>query len=312
MPLAKFTTNFKPKSFSDYPKFKLNAGEKARVAVMPGVPPTYLWVHTFQAPLIVNGVVQTETKKRGENEYEDYKYDFMGYRRCTGDEGIIEDIGLDVKNCIICKAAKDLEIVESPVRRYAMNLIRYNTKPGTDQPSSPFGVTLEVWVFSEKVWGQLWDLADNPEDGPIDTYDLRIECKSGRFAQYEIKSSNKTPVWQTNAKTKEITKETYENQKQTDLESIIARTSETKFIRQDLETIKSRWDTVNGKESADTKLDEDELAGLTEGLDLLSTDSDNDEPDFNIFADDDVVSSANGSTEDADSFDSLAEEFGLK
>jgi hypothetical protein len=131
----------------DFPKLKLTAkGDIARILLLES--PTYEWVHTLNHPVIEDGipVMQTKQTRRGE-DYQVNKMAFVSRPICQGDDGILEEKGLDPKNCAVCAYAEENpDRMKAPERRFAMHVIKYNTKKNGDI-ITPFGVQVLVWAF---------------------------------------------------------------------------------------------------------------------------------------------------------------------
>jgi hypothetical protein len=319
MPKAKFTSEYRIQTGSRIPRLKLDQDEKARVAYIED--PTYKWVHNLRAPKIVDGVAvkETRTKADQKTKYEAFVMKFLGRHECLGDEDTIKNNnGLDEANCPMCAESRRSGHVRRPERRFAMNVLKYKTKPDNWDAVVPVSLEVVVWAFNEGTWGEFLDLVESEEDGPIQGYDLRLTCENEEFQTYKIQSSKKL-VWKSDPAIEKMAWEVYENDKtsQEALENLCARANlDTSFMETDLETVRYSWDVANGDikvvPAAERTLEVDETASLTEGLDLLKAEASNgkaEDPDFSIFASD-TEESASGD-EDAPGFDDVAKSLGL-
>lgn len=318
MPLARFTEDYKPKTFETFPKLKLTKNEKARIICLED--PTYEYVHTIRAPKLENGepVSKDEERKDGSVQVK-YVMDFISRPLCLGDEGIIRDKGLDAKNCPVCAEAKISDTVDKPQKRFAMNVVQYATKSGTFEPRKPFAVDNVVWSFTENVFSKLYDIVE--EHGDLKNVDLLLgPCEVEQFQKFDINPGGKTCVYLLSDKTKEITLETYKENRHVDLSSACGMRKDRRGLENDLETVRYRWAKVNGAVRAEnTDLGEEEISSLSEDLGKLMEESNTDnkdaETDFSVFsADDKAESSENGnssSVESSDDWESMIKDLDL-
>lgn len=164
----------------DYPKLKLERNQSARILCIEE--PVAGYVHTLRAPVIVNGVPKmVMAKGRDNSEYETYAMDFIGRPLCLGDPGILEDKGVDPKNCPACKLSAESDMVKAPERRFAMHVIRYAIRAtsGSFDVATPFSVSVVVWSFPDMIFNKLADIAT--EWGDLKQHDLLLgPCKIGR------------------------------------------------------------------------------------------------------------------------------------
>lgn len=282
MPQADFTDEFRGETRSRTENlFKLRVGESARIVMLEK--PTYAYVHQLRAPKIVNGQAVREEKKRkgkdgGDGEtYVDYVYDFIGRPLCLGDFGTIKDKGTDEKHCPACKAALEGGEVPRPECRYAVNIIRYNTKPDMSLVN-PFGCVAEVWAFTAGIFDKLYNLAK--EHGELLGRDLLLgPCEPPEhYQRLKALTVGARDVWKLD-QVRNTVVETFKQNRQTDLETrAIGRPVEFRYMVRDIENIAERWRQANGQGTSIIPVDQFGGIGgvgapsLTEGLsELLNT-----------------------------------------
>lgn len=255
----KSTNNF------DFPKLKLNQGEKARIVV--GLEdPVMEYVHTLRKPQIVNGVPQMETAKRKNGEeYQAYKKDFVGNPICLGRDEVLDDKGLDKDMCPMCAlAAENPDYTDAPKRRYAMHVMRYRTKGNTSDVAQPFSVELLVWSFTQTVFNKLVDIRNEIEGGDLRKHDLILgPCTNQTFQQFDITPGLKRAEWMASQERGATFKETWLENQIPDLTIAVGSKKREEWIKQDVETIREAWAEVKAYESGDTSTDLDtDLSGL--------------------------------------------------
>src|SRR6266704_3535529 len=162
--------------YGDVEKFeelKLDTGEVARLAILVSAA-TAEYVHELKPRIVVNGVIQWETKtKKDKSTYEVYATGFKGRKICTGVvdipnpedpehplPGPMRTKGIDPDNCIICAAVVELAIADMKAElRYAIPVVRISTrsKTSTDIQDPP---SAKIYVLP-LTWRQYRDLATN-------------------------------------------------------------------------------------------------------------------------------------------------------
>lgn len=263
-----FQSQNKKESPLDFPRLKLKKDERARILCIED--PEYAYVHELRAPRVgrdgVPEIVKKETSK-GE-EYETYKYDFVGRHICLGAEDALTENGLDPDNCPACKEARDSSDVAAPARRFAMHVIRYEIKSGSFEVARPFSVRVEVWAFSERIFGKLVDYTT--EFGSLTTHDLKLgPCEVEAFQNYPIEITDK-PGYLTvdppNAKANVLRiKETFRENHCKDLRVFVGREVSKKFMQEDLEKVIRASKLARG-ESLFAEATEFDDKTLTQGL----------------------------------------------
>jgi|SRR5882724_2404242 len=253
------------RSRNSIPKLKLAQGETARVACLEF--PIAEYRHTLEKPKILNGEAVMETKERKDKSlYETNAMEFVSAFLCLGDEGTMEEVGVDVDNCPACFASTRSDEVKPPKPRYAMNVVKYNVKHGSSEVISPFGVTVIPWEFSEQTFKIIRKFA-------LEGYDLQKEdlilgpCTNEDFQKFEIMMS-RTGAWLASETTKKTTLDTFEENKLPlkDLQSLCGLAKEAKYIQQDLDAVHDRWNEINGvvPNAVDAKLNKAEAVKVSE------------------------------------------------
>lgn len=266
MPQIDWTPEFKRQSTPEFDRLKLKVGERARIVCMEK--PSFAWVHTMRAPKIVDGAANKVIKKRKDgSEYADWDMDFISRPQCLGDYATIEVDGVDPVNCPVCARAKASEQCTPPERRFAMNIIRYNTK-SDGSVVSPFGCSSMVWSFTEGVFNKLLAIAQ--EYGGLVGRDLILgPCQPPEnYQKFDIQAGAKN-VWETDDKIKGIVSETHENNRIEDLESACGRKTEARWLNSDIDKIREKWDIAHGVKSGSGLGEKGEVANLKGELDNL-------------------------------------------
>lgn len=250
MPKVTFSSENKVKTNSyEYPKLKLDKDEKALLILLED--PEVEYVHTLRKPILENGKPVMETKTRKDKTtYETHSLKFISRPLCKGDYNILEDKGVDPKNCPMCKlATENSDYTDAPQRRYAMHVIRYRTKGNTFDLINPFSVELLVWSFTDRYFNQLIDFKE--DWGDLRNHDLKIECTNKDFQNFDLQVSPKQPHWSVDDERKKYVKTTYKENKLEDLSIAIGQKKEDKWIIEDIESIREAWAAVKGYASGD-------------------------------------------------------------
>ncbi len=250
----------------DFPKLKLKKGEKARVLV--GLEdPLVEYVHTLRKPVIVNGVPKMVTRERKNGDtFQTNQLDFISRPICLGDGSVLQADGSDPKNCPMCKLAKEYpDYTTAPQRRYAMHVIRYRTKAGSEQVAIPFSVEVLVWSFTDQIFNKLVDL--KTEWGDLRKHDLILgPCSDETFQKFDISPSQKAE-WLADEDRKKLTVLTFRENQIPDLTIATGSAKQRSWVDQDIQQIMEAWAQVNGAEdTSSTGLDTD-LADLLGGSD---------------------------------------------
>lgn len=247
MPRVSFTQEVGPaKSGVNFPKLKLEKDESARIVCLEE--PVMAYVHTLEKPKILNGkpVIVEKERFKDKSKYTVNAMDFVSAFLCLGDEDIMDERGVDPDNCPACFASTRSDEVKPPRRRYAMNVIRYATKPGETEVKTPFNVDVEAWVFSDQQFNKLRKLA--VEGWDLQTHDLLLgPCTDPGFQKFEVVISM-SAAWMATEENKKRTLEVFKENKASveDLEALCARRTERKWIDQDLDAVHDRWLELSG------------------------------------------------------------------
>lgn len=266
MPQIDWTPEFKRNATVEFDRLKLKVGERARIVALEK--PNATWVHTLRAPKIVNGEAHKIVKKRKDgSEFADWDMDFIGRPQCLGDHGIIADEGLDPVNCPVCARAKESEEAQAPERRFAMNIIKYNTRAdGT--PVMPFGCSSQVWTFTEGVFNKLYAIAQ--EYGGLVGHDLILgPCEVPEaFQKFPITGGAKN-LWESDEQIKNNVLETNRNNRVEQLDAACGRRVELHWLKEDIDKIRARWRIANGVDSGPSSTEKQDIDSLKNGLDNL-------------------------------------------
>lgn len=264
MPRITFTAEVGPaKSGPTFPKLKLAEGETARIVCLEE--PVMAYVHTLEKPQIRNGQAVMETKKRKDNtEYTKNAMKYVSSFLCLGDEDIMSERGVDPDNCPACKASTRSDEVKAPKPKYAMNILKYTTKPGSPEPASPFGVGVEAWVFSNQQFSQIRKLV--LEGWKLQEHDLVLgPCQDETYQRFEIVLSQRAAWLESDDNKKRALTTFKENKASTEeLETLCARRVERKYIEQDLEQVHDAWLQLNGASTNSV----DRLLQATDSVDV--------------------------------------------
>lgn len=249
-----FTSNNKATTdFETFPKLKLTKGERARIVCLED--PHVEYVHNLRAPKILNGqpIMIKKKKFKSDEFYETYDEDFLGNPLCIGDPGILADKGSDPDNCPACAAGRASDSVKPPQRRFAMHVIKYAVKQGSNDVQEPFQVSTVVWAFTDMVFNQLVDIATEFEGG-LPKHDLLLgPCTDADFQKFEIMPSQ-TAQWLVNEERKKLTVATFKGNQAADLSTFCGSKKSREWIEEALLKVKARWNIVNNAQAG--------LAGL--------------------------------------------------
>lgn len=269
MPRFEFKSENVKKNLYDFPKLRLKKNEIARIVLLED--PEGNYTHNLRKPKLVNGIPETEMKNRRDgSQYEDFKYDFVSNVICLGDFATLEANGSDPKNCPACLEASRSDRVQAPKRRFAMHVIQYGTKPGTSDVSTPYSVKPVIWAYTDKVFGQLFQIKE--EWGDLRKRDLILKCTIEPFQTYEITVASKA-AWMEDKERMQLTAQAFKENRAEKLEVFVGTQKERKYLEMDLQQIHEAYNIAEGtahQSSADAALNG--VGSLSEGLDdLLSS-----------------------------------------
>lgn len=270
MPRMTFSSDNKVNQREDFPRLKLEqTGEKARIWCPEA--PLAEYVHNLRMPKIDANTgkqaYRTEKDKDG-NDKQIPEWDFVSRPLCLGQASILEENGLDPKHCPACRAAqKTADMVDAPVRRFAMHVVRYSTKTdGT--PTKPLQASVNVYSFTDFMFNKLVDIAQEFPGG-LSAIDLVLTLKTAKFQQYDIMGSPNS--LRNDPKVAALLDEVYKENQAKDLAAFCGMSKKKEFVEADILKITTRWDMILGRGGAATTT---EAENLSEGLEDLLGSSD--------------------------------------
>ncbi len=246
-----FSAANKIESQTEYPKLKLKLGEVARIAILEE--PLAAYVHTFRMPRLDElGRPKMRTAERKDGTtYQDYVKDFTGRPLCLGDESLLEENGVDAKNCPACAESVRGNLIKTPDLRMAVHVFKYNTKPGSAELMPPFSGQLQVWGFTDTMFNKLADMAE--ESGPFSDHDLKIgKCTDETFQKWENILLLKNAAYKQSTADHKMVDDMFEFNKAKDLAYHCGSKWPREKMEAELDKVRERWAVVKG-ESAPTK-----------------------------------------------------------
>lgn len=158
-------------------------------------------------------------------------------------------------------------MAQAPQRRYAMHVIRYKTKAGTFDLITPYSIEVVVWAFTDKIFNQIADAAN--EWGDLRKHDLLLgPCTNETFQQFELSVGAKA-AWLEDAARKELTATAFRENQIEDLAIACGSKKEKRWLEEDLGKIREAWSQISGANTSTQddggSLDEDlnNLLGVT-------------------------------------------------
>ena len=259
----------KSKQYEGFPRFKLATGEKARICLIDA-DPERVYVHAYRMPVVVNGKPVTEIKQGRNGEYEKVKTEYVDQFACDGDEDVLKDAGLDPANCKQCQEAKnDPTMFSPPAPKYAQNILRYKTKPGTFQVADPFQAEVVAWVYSDGRFGTLCDIAGEhapKHGGSMRGVDLLVgPCKSGEFQNYDIQAGAECE-WTADDERQAWVAKLYKNAKCETLTDLIARKASPTALSLTLDKVRARYAQIGNPSAGVSTFEPTSMEGLLDGV----------------------------------------------
>lgn len=246
--MAKMSFKAENKAASDqgFPKLKLDQDESARIALFEE--PEYGYVHNLRAPRIVNGEVQYKVVQTKQGPERQMEFDFVGNPICLGSKEVLEERSVDPKNCPACKAAQEEpDMFSAPKRRFAMHVFQYNTNGGT-KPNKSFGGSVKVWAFTDQKFNEIIDLLEEAPDNDPANIDLILgPCENKLFQKYKMIHSSQV-AWKQSDATRATFQATIEDERAKDLTTFLGRNTKKEWLEDDLDKVRNRWKTVNGRQ----------------------------------------------------------------
>jgi len=186
-----------------FDELKPKTGQTLRL-IFPTTRVECVYVHTLEAPVVIDGVIQWETKNRKDKStYRVYETRFLGRKICLGDpEYQSKHGGLDPRACPACQAAQDgiAELIPEP--RYAVPVIVVSTDRNLEPQDPPnakvyvLSLTERQYTALTKAIASIRDLYDWPPAHPVkpSDADLILECEDGDWRRFNWKTP-KRPCW---------------------------------------------------------------------------------------------------------------------
>lgn len=242
---------------SRFPRLKLQNGEKARVVVVSA--PQTEFVHRLEAPNIVNmAPVYKNIRDRDGNEQRVVDTRWVSSPLCLGNFDTLRERGVDDKNCPACLAARDRpDVFRQPQPKYAVNILRYNLRPGGSWAdiATPYGVNALVWMFGGKIMDKLIDIRSmGAQYDDIRTVDLLLECTDANF-QKPYSNGEFLPaapaVWLATDQTQQYTAQylAANGATEEDLTALLGKRVKPDWMADDISRVIQRWDVVRAYES---------------------------------------------------------------
>lgn len=253
MPQIDWTPEHKRTTSLEFDRMKLKVNERARIVLLEK--PSFTWVHTLRGPKIVEGRAQKIVKKRKDGtEFADWDMDFIGRPQCIGDHATIAEEGSDAKRCPVCARAAESEECSPPERRFAINVIKYNTR-GNGDLVTPFGCSSQVWTFTEGIFNKLYEIAQ--EYGGLVGRDLLLgPCEAPEaFQKFPITGGAKN-IWEQSPEITRIVEQTHTENRIEDLEAACGRRVEARWLKDDVNKIAKRWRIAHGVDSDSDQVSE--------------------------------------------------------
>lgn len=237
-----FSSDNKAAAQDNFPKLKLDQDESARIAIFEE--PEVEFVHNLRTPKIVNGEVQYTTSKDGQRAMD---FAFVSNPICLGDFNVLQERGIDPKNCPLCKAVQDApDMFAQPKRRFAMHVFQYTTN-GTSKPTKAFQGSVKIWAFTDQKFGEIADLRDEIPSGSLGDIDVVLgPCENKLFQKYKIISSPLVK-WKESEATKGQFQEIIEENKAKDIRNFIGRVMKKEWMADEIVKVKKGWQQANGQ-----------------------------------------------------------------
>jgi hypothetical protein len=315
MPLVEFDPEEKKGSPFDFPKLKLRHGERARVNVLQEKPLAD-FVHTFRAPVIINGRAETEQVRQGDTLVTRMKMSFIRQSVCLGDYGTLKERGLDPELCPACRASvANSDAIPQPQRRFAAHIIKYETKPGGFEVAEPFQVTVVAWSFPQRTFDKLITLLEEQEPKKLFHHDLLLgPCENEGFQKFDIQMSAKA-AWIETEERKARTVEVWKNNQAPDLSAFLGWKQSPEQMSEDVNIVLLRHRQAQGVSTPEAQVDESSVDSLLDEMSASPPSAAEPEPTTSV---DDLLSveapaaDPNGGQEKPVSFEDLLKDIEQK
>jgi hypothetical protein len=234
-----------------FPRLKFREkGEKARLAFYEK--PWKEWVHQLRAPMIGEDGRPKKEKRESKfgKPYEVFDTEFVSNPICLGGIGVLDVKGVDPDACPVCAAAVAAsgEANLKPRQRFAANVVRYFTKPGSYDLRVPFGCTVEVWAFSDNMYDDLLDLQKELPDQNIQLHDVLLECEIVEFQRVKM-GTRLVPGWTEHPEgvsiIQQLLAEPGNTATEAQLREACGRDREKAYMQEDADLVLRRWRQIS-------------------------------------------------------------------
>jgi hypothetical protein len=271
-----FDSQFKKNTgFFEFPKLKLEMGEKARICIIDSAPEAK-YVHTLRKIILDQGRPVMMIEKYGKNndkEREVPKTEFVGKFLCLGDDspgGPLDENEVDPDNCPACKVAIESGgAVEKPQRRIVFHVIKYKTTKGSFNIQKPFQVELVAWDITDNRFSTLLDIKD--EHGDLAGLDLTLgPCENANYQKFDIKPGARAE-WSVDDDRKKLVHSIWKENKSDSLHLLLGREVSAAEMRGYVNDVVRQYNlgfgsnNANAMPSVNTNADLDLSAALSEG-----------------------------------------------
>jgi len=247
MPRIGFKTENKTStSGPQIPRLKLKAGEKARIMI--GLEdPEMQFVHTLRKPVVEDGKAVLEKDQR--SDAMKIVKDFVSRPLCLGDYETVEKKGTDPENCVYCALAKEnKDFAEAPEMRFAVNVFKYRTQPGSFNVANPFGGEIVVWSFPQSKFNKIIDIAE--EFGDLRNHDLILgPCENEGWQKFDINAASKA-VWRESDENRKFLAQSFKENRIEDLALACGQRKEPRWVEKDIQDIRDAWASITGSATA--------------------------------------------------------------
>lgn len=254
-----FSATNKSADRETFPKLTFDQDESGRIACFEE--PEVGFVHNIRAPKIISGEVQYKQVRAKDGTVDrQMDYEFIGNPICLGDFDVLQDRGIDPKNCPACKAAQEApDMFSPPKRRFAMHVFQYQTN-GTTKATRNFQGAVKVWAFTDQKFSELIDLMEEAPEGDLRNIDVIITCENKMYQNFKMIHSNQVKWKEAEEQFQEIIAEN----KAKDLTKFLGRSTKRDWLEDDLDKVRARWRVVNGQKDESAN---DSLVGAERDLD---------------------------------------------
>lgn len=258
-----FNSENKVNNYDGFPKLSLEAGERARVAVLEA--PLVVYKHSINKPVIdpETGEIAKQTVKSKNGEYEKDHYEYVNAYVCTGDvEKVYNDPDhIDPDNCLLCKAVTDYPgKFSAPKPYYLAHAIKYKLKQGTLNPQDPFQVDLVLWSLPSRNYNALIEISE--EHGDVRKKDLLLtDCTNKTYQNYKI-GAGSDAYWLSDPQRQATVAEIFKSNKADDatVKKTAGKQQTPVAVQNDINVVLERW-ALHGKVGSASPMLQGEFGG---------------------------------------------------